>query len=187
MIIILIYLLQMLILIYSPNLVGFDLSGVNLENVDLSGVDPTNADLSGANLTGAVLSSVDLSGTNLSNANLFNTNIDNIKNIEKTTGVASNLPYKIKAFKNGIRELTQELVTDLFHHKKQKISGFKEGQTIIVNGIELILGKVYTDAVLVDADPDSSGDSFSLIKQDRTIKGWGHKTGGGKVPSDIKC
>ena len=169
----------------SLNLIGFDLSGVNLTNADLSGSDLTNADLSGANLTNSILNGVDVSGTNLTNTNIKDASITGLKNVNNTTGIATNLPYTIKTFKNGMRELTQELVNGSVSSQETTIGPFTQGQTIVVNGVQIILGASGTDATLVDANPDSDGDSFAFIEKNNNIKVWGHKNKGGNVSSDI--
>ena len=167
------------------NLSGMDLSGVDLTGIDLSGAILEGTDLSGANLTGANLTGADLSGSVLDNVNFNNTISKNIKNIDTSTGVTTQYPYNFQIFNNQMRTLTENLNKASISTQETKMGPFKQGQTIIVNGVKIILGASVSDAVLVDSDPNSDGDSFTFIEKNNKIKNWGHKNKGGNIPSDI--
>lgn len=59
-----------LVVYYSPNQIGADLSGVNLSNIDLTNFDFTDADLTNANLTNATITGANLTNTRIVGATL---------------------------------------------------------------------------------------------------------------------
>ena len=168
----------------SLNLTGFDLSGVDLTGTDLSGATLVDTDLSGANLTNANLTSVDISGANITNVNLKNATFTDISNVQEAVGVAINIPYTYQYFNNRLTQSTTNL-TQSYTTNKTKIGPFKDGESIVVNGVQLTFGEGVGQAGLLGVDKNQDGDSFTFLQDDNNITTWGNTYTGGSQPTDI--
>jgi len=99
------------------NLVGVDLSSLNLSGcvlrgsdlvgADLSGVDLTRANLRGANLERATLDGADIAGTDLSYSNLWRASLRDIKNVQEVGSIKLANLYDVK----GLNVLDQLFVS----------------------------------------------------------------------------
>ena len=168
----------------SLNLNGFDLSGVDLADTDLSGATLVGTDLSGANLTNANLTYVDISGADITNTNLKNSTFTDISNVQNSTGVALNVPYKYQYLNNQLTASTTNL-TQSYTTNKTKIGPFKEGEKISINGVQIVLGSSVSEAGLLGIDKNQDGDSFTFLKDDNNIETWGNPYTGGNQSTDV--
>ena len=99
----------------------------------------------------------------------------NVQNVVNSSGIASKYPYQLVEYEGQMRSLTEELSSASISTIETKITGFKQGQTIIVNGVKIILGAGVSDAVIVDSNPNSDGDVFNFIEKDNNFI-LGHKS-----------
>ena len=76
----------------------------------------------------------------------------------------------LKFFNNQLRSFTEELTSGSVSTQNTTVGPFKEGQTIIVNGVQIVLGKSVNDAGLVGANETLDGDSFLILEKNNTIK-----------------
>ena len=169
----------------SLNLTGMDLSGLDLTNTDLSGATLVNTDFSGTDLTGANLQSADISGANLSNVDLKLANFTNLQNFTKTTGIAQNLPSTHQYYLNQPFESTENLSIGSYVASTDTIGPFKDGESIAINGVQIIFGNSISEAGLLGINKNAEGGAFTFIKDDNKLEGWGNPYKGGDLPSDI--
>ena len=169
----------------SLNLTNMDLSGLNLTNTDLSGATLVNTNFSGTDLTGANLQSADISGANLSNVDLKLANFTNLQNFTKTTGIAQNLPSTHQYYLNQPFESTENLSIGSYVASTDTIGPFKDGESIAINGVQIIFGNSISEAGLLGINKNAEGGAFTFIKDDNKLEGWGNPYKGGDLPSDI--
>ena len=169
----------------SLNLTNMDLSGLNLTNTDLSGSTLESTDFSGTNLTGANLQGADLSGANLQDANLKLATLSDLKNITTTTGIASNLPSNYQYYLNSLTASTENLSIGSYVATSDTAGPFKDGESISVNGVQITFGTSISEAGLLGINKDADGGSYTFIKDDNTLNGWGNPYKGADIPSDI--
>lgn len=169
----------------SLNLTGMDLSGLDLTNTDLSGATLESTDFSGTNLTGANLQGADLSGANLQDVNFKSATLSGLKNITTTEGIATNLPSTYQYYLNSLTASTENLSIGSYVATSDTTGPFKDGESISVNGVQITFGTSISEAGLLGINKDADGGSYTFIKDDNNLEGWGNPYKGGDLPSDI--
>jgi uncharacterized protein YjbI with pentapeptide repeats len=169
---------------------GANLSGVNLKNANvsganLSGVNLQNADISGANLSGVNMQNADVSGAILENVDFNLTDIGSLQNFANTLGTANNLPTTYQYFLGKPFESTKNLSKGSYVASTNTAGPFKDGESIAVNGIQMVFGNSISEAGLLGINTKTEGDSFTFIKDGSNLTGWGNIYQGGSVPTDI--
>ena len=169
----------------SLNLTDMDLSGIDLTNTDLSGATLVNTDFSGTILTGADLQGADVSGANLTNVDFKLADFTNLQNFTKTTGIAKNLPYTHQYYLNKPYESTENLLNGSYIASTNTTGPFKDGESIAINGIQITFGQSISEAGLLGINKNADGGTFSFIKDDNKLEGWGNAYKGADIPNDI--
>ena len=169
----------------SLNLTGMDLSGLDLTKTDLSGSTLINTDFSGTILTGANLQGADISGANLSDVDFNLADFTNLQNFTKTTGIAKNLPHTHQYYLNEPYESSENLSNGSYVASTDTSGPFKDGESIAINGVQITFGNSISEAGLLGINNNAEGGSFTFIKDDNKLEGWGNPYKGGELPSDI--
>jgi uncharacterized protein YjbI with pentapeptide repeats len=173
----------------NANFTDATMKNTNMVDTDMSGSVFINTDLSGSNLTNAILQGINLSGTNLDNVNLQNTTITQSFNSDKSTGTAINIPYTLR-YENfddqdKLYQTSTNLSTGSYTVPGGTAGPFKDGDTIAINGIEIVFNNGISEAGIFGINKDADGGAFSFLQENSNIVGWGNIYKGGNIPSDI--